>query len=102
CRNVYQLDAAFKAEGVWVLARRLLTVHRRDCDEREDRDRQRAKPVHHLRSTCGTTRSSVRKLTRYFPTSDAPSTVTTNLASAPGCSVAESTGERPLVRYPPC
>ena len=39
------------------------------------------------RSTCGTIRSSVRKLTRYRPTSPAPGTVTTKIDSAPGRSV---------------
>src|SRR5262245_2874263 len=82
--DVHELDTALEPERVRVLCGRLLAVERRDGEERGDDDRQRAKAVHHLRSTCGTTRSSVRKLTRYFPTSAAPGTVTTNFASVPG------------------
>ena len=51
-RDVHQLDAALEAERVLVLCRRLLAARAsRRRRAKIDRNRQRAKSVHHLRST---------------------------------------------------
>ena len=119
-RDVDQLDAALEAEARLLgfglrrrrLRRRLLPVQR-DDERREQRRRASrlrmmprmivtASPVRRARrSTCGTIRSSVRKLTRYRPTSPAPGTVTTKIDSPPAAAPAASTVTRPLDRNPP-